>query len=312
VSGSTRTAMIVNPASANGKTARRWPEIARRAQELGLDVDVRLTDEAGHAVELARSAASEGADLVVAVGGDGTVSEVVNGLVEAGTEHTCELAVVARGSGCDFIRTFGIPKDTAKALAVAHRGTARRIDVGRVEFTGHDGQPRGRYYANIASAGMTGIAADRVNRSGKPLGATVAFAWAAVSTFVGYRNSRFTVDIDGETTELISNNVIVGNCRYFAGGMKILPDADPSDGLLDVLVWGDVSKGDLARNLHKLYRGTHVTHPKARIVRAHSVTVTPEVPLPIEVDGEGPGITPATFTVVPSALLLRTPGGGAS
>jgi len=93
--------------------------------------------------------------------------------------------------------------------------------------------------------------------------------------------------------------------------MKILPDANPSDGMLDVLVWGDVSKADLARNLHKLYRGTHVTHPKARIVRARGVTVTPEVPLPIEVDGEGPGITPATFTVVPSALLLRAPGGGA-
>jgi diacylglycerol kinase family enzyme len=221
------------------------------------------------------------------------------------------MAVIARGSGCDFIRTFRIPKNTEKALDVVRNGTTRRIDVGRIEFTGHDGAPASRYFANIASAGMTGIAADRVNRSGKPLGATAAFAWAAVATFVGYRNSRFAVEIDGERSELVSNNVIVANCRYFAGGMKILPEADPSDGMLDVLVWGDVSKADLARNLHKLYRGTHVTHPKARIVRARSVTVTPEVPLPIEVDGEGPGITPATFTVVPSALLLRAPGGGA-
>jgi diacylglycerol kinase (ATP) len=92
--------------------------------------------------------------------------------------------------------------------------------------------------------------------------------------------------------------------------MKILPDADPGDGLLDVLVWGDVSKLDLATNLHKLYRGTHVTHPKARIVRATTATVTPDVPLPIEVDGEGPGITPATFTVVPSAIRLLVPAAG--
>jgi len=311
VSGSTDTVMVVNPASANGKTARQWPEIARQAQELGLDVDVRLTEQGGHAVELAREAASAGAQLVVAVGGDGTVSEVANGLVEAGADHSCEMAVIARGSGCDFIRTFSIPKNTEKALDVVRNGTTRRIDVGRIEYTGHDGAPGARYFANIASAGMTGIAADRVNRSGKPLGATAAFAWAAVSTFVGYRNSRFVVEIDGERSELVSNNVIVANCRYFAGGMKILPDADPSDGMLDVLVWGDVSKADLARNLHKLYRGTHVTHPKARIVRARSVTVTPQVPLPIEVDGEGPGITPATFTVVPSALLLRVPGGAA-
>jgi diacylglycerol kinase family enzyme len=105
------------------------------------------------------------------------------------------------------------------------------------------------------------------------------------------------------------NNAIVANCRYFAGGMKILPHADPSDGMLDVLVWGDVSKVDLALNLHKLYRGTHVTHPKATIRRARRVVITPETPLPIEVDGEQPGITPAAFDVVPSALRLRAPAG---
>src|SRR6185312_5115670 len=126
VSGSTDTVMVVNPASANGKTARQWPEIARQAQELGLDVDVRLTEQGGHAVELAREAASAGAQLVVAVGGDGTVSEVANGLVEAGADHSCEMAVIARGSGCDFIRTFAIPKNTEKALDVVLNGTTRR------------------------------------------------------------------------------------------------------------------------------------------------------------------------------------------
>ena len=306
----TRAVMIVNPASANGRTARQWPEIARKAVEHGLDVDVVTTEARDHATQLAREAADGGAELVVAVGGDGTVSEVVNGLMAAAGPRP-DLAVVCRGSGCDLIRSFGIPKDSDRALAIAAGGHTATLDVGVVEYTGHDGRPASRHFANIASAGMTGIAADRVNRSGKPLGATAAFAWAAVATFVGYRNSRFVVEIDGERSDLVSNNVIVANCRYFAGGMKILPEADPSDGMLDVLVWGDVSKADLARNLHKLYRGTHVTHPKARIVRARGVTVTPEVPLPIEVDGEGPGITPATFTVVPSALLLRAPGGGA-
>jgi len=159
----------------------------------------------------------------------------------------------------------------------------------------------------VRQSSLTGVAADRVNRSEKPLGATVAFAWAAVATFATYRNTRFHVQIDDEQIDQVCNNAIVANCRYFAGGMKILPDADPSDGLLDVLVWGDVSKADLARNLHKLYRGTHVGHPKATIRRARRVVVTPESPLPIEVDGEQPGLTPATFEVVPSALRLRAP-----
>jgi YegS/Rv2252/BmrU family lipid kinase len=297
--------MIVNPASGGGRTARQWPEIARRARSHGLDVEVRVTERRGHAVELARAAAEQGAPLVLAVGGDGTVSEVANGL--AGCAGRTELAVVQRGSGCDFGRTFGIPKDTDRALTIAATAAARTIDLGRVEFAGRDGEIESRHFVNIASAGLTGVAADRVNRSGKPLGATVAFAWAAVATFVSYHNTRFHVQIDDEQIDQVCNNAIVANCRYFAGGMKILPDADPSDGLLDVLVWGDVSKADLARNLHKLYRGTHIGHPKATIRRARRVVVTPESPLPIEVDGEQPGLTPATFEVVPSALRLRAP-----
>jgi diacylglycerol kinase family enzyme len=205
------------------------------------------------------------------------------------------------------MRTFGIPKDADRALEIAARAPARTIDLGRVEYAGPDGETESRHFINIASAGLTGVAADRVNRSGKPLGATVAFGWAAVATFVGYRNSRFRIQIDDEQLDQVCNNAIVGNCRYFAGGMKILPDADPADGLLDVLVWGDVSKLDLALNLHKLYRGTHTGHPKATMRRARRVTVTPESALPIEVDGEQPGLTPATFEIVPSALRLRAP-----
>ena len=127
---------------------------------------------------------------------------------------------------------------------------------------GGTASPESRHFVNVASAGLTGVVADRVNRSGKPLGATAAFAWAAVATFAGYRNSPFTVEIDDERIDQVCNNAIVANCRYFAGGMKIAPDADPSDGLLDVLVWGDVSRLDLARNLHKLYRGTHTDSPQ--------------------------------------------------
>jgi diacylglycerol kinase (ATP) len=296
--------MIVNPASSAGRTARQWPEIAKRAKAHGLDVEVRLTEQRGHATELAREAAERGVPLVLAVGGDGTVSEVANGLVGA---TTTELAIVQRGSGCDIMRTFGIPKDADRALEIASTAPARTIDLGRVEYAGRDGATDSRHFINIASAGLTGVAADRVNRSGKRLGATVAFGWAAVATFVGYRNSRFRVQIDDELIDQVCNNAIVANCRYFAGGMKILPEADPADGLFDVLVWGDVSKLDLALNLHKLYRGTHTGHPKATIRRARRVTVTPESALPIEVDGEQPGLTPATFEIVPSALRLRAP-----
>ena len=304
------TVMVVNPASANGRTAREWPEIARRAAARGMRPDVRTTRGPDHATELTRQALREGARLIVAVGGDGTVSEVVNGFFD-GDEPVApdaELAVVCRGSGCDLIRTFGISKHTDRALDVAAHGSVRTIDVGRVTFTGHDGERRVRRFANVASVGLTGVVAERVNNAGAPLGATVAFAWATVASFVRYRNSRFHVQIDDRSLDAVCNNVIVANCRYFAGGMKILPDAAPDDGRLDVLVWGDVSKADLARNLHKLYRGTHVGHPKADISRATRIEVVPETALPIEVDGEVPGTTPVVFELTPAALRLRVPG----
>jgi diacylglycerol kinase (ATP) len=302
--------MVVNPASDNGRTARRWPEIARAAAAHGLDLDVRATESAGHATELTRSALEEGAGLIVAVGGDGTVSEVANGFFTAAgpVRPEAELAIVPRGSGCDFVKTFRISKQVEQAVAVAAGTNVRTVDLGRVRFTGWDGGPAERIFCNVASAGLTGVAADRVNRSGKPLGATIAFAWGTVVTFVGYRNSRFRVRIDDRDLDQVCNNVIVANCRFYASGMRIMPMADPGDGLLDVLVWGDVGKADLARNLHKLYRGTHIGHPKADISRARVVRVEPDVPLPIEADGETPGVTPATFEVVPAALRLRVPG----
>jgi diacylglycerol kinase (ATP) len=301
--------MIVNPASDNGRTARRWPEIARAAGAHGLDLDVRATESAGHASELTRAALEEGAGLIVAVGGDGTVSEVANGFFSSGVpvRANAELAIVPRGSGCDFVKTFRIPKQVEQAAAVAAGGHVQTVDLGRVRYTDWDGRPAERIFCNVASAGLTGVAADRVNRSGKPLGATVAFAWGTVVTFAGYRNSRFRVRIDERDLDQVCNNVIVANCRFYASGMKIMPMADPGDGLLDVLVWGDVGRADLARNLHKLYRGTHIGHPKADISRARLVTVEPDVPLPIEADGETPGVTPATFEVVPAALRLRVP-----
>jgi diacylglycerol kinase (ATP) len=301
--------MVVNPASDHGRTARRWPEIARAAAARGLDLDVRATESAGHASELTRAALEDGAGLIVAVGGDGTVSEVVNGFFAGGAavRPEAELAIVPRGSGCDFVKTFRIPKDVEQAVAIAAGGPVRTIDLGRVRFTDWDGEPAERIFCNVASAGLTGAAADRVNRSGKPLGATIAFAWGTVVTFVGYRNSRFQVRIDERELDQVCNNVIVANCRFYASGMKIMPMAEPGDGLLDVLVWGDVGKVDLARNLHKLYRGTHIGHPKADISRARRVTVEPDVALPIEADGETPGVTPATFEIVPAALRLRVP-----
>ncbi len=222
-----RAVFVVNPASDGGRTGKKWPEIADAARRHGLEVVERLTESAGHATVLAREAVAAGEELVVAVGGDGTVNEVVNGFFdESGTSlgGAAALGVIERGTGCDFVRTFGIPKKTDRAVATIAAGKRRRIDIGRATCQGPAG-PQVRMFANIASCGMSGAVAERANATSKRLGGTPAFLFATVATFAGWRNVEFHVRADDTERVLVANNVVCANCRYFGGGMKIAPDA---------------------------------------------------------------------------------------
>jgi len=297
---------VVNPASANGSTGRRWPEIAHRAAELGLAGESLLSERQGHAVELARQAAESGARLVVTVGGDGTVNEVVNGLLAARSDPP-ELAVIPRGTGTDFVRHFRIPTNLEGAVRVALSGGTRPIDAGRIDYRSWSGSDVSTYFANSASAGMSGAVAQRANSSSKALGGKASFLWATLAVFARWHASEMEVEVDDERRTGLMYDAIVANCRYLGGGMAMCPDAEPDDGLLDVLLIGDITRRDLALTLPKVYRGTHLPHPKAEALRGRRVVVRARTPLPVELDGEQPGTTPAVFEIVPEALRLRVP-----
>jgi YegS/Rv2252/BmrU family lipid kinase len=256
---------------------------------------------------MARAAADGGASLLVAVGGDGTVNEVAQGL--AGREGV-ELAVIPRGTGWDFVRTYGIPRRLERAVAVALDGRARTIDLGRARYRSWAGGEAETYFANIASAGMSGAIAQRANETSKALGGKVSYLWATLAVFSRWRNDEVRVSVDGETRTGRMHDVVVANGRYFGGGMMICPQAEPDDGLLDVLTIGDLTKGDLLRTLPKTYRGRHLPHPKAELLRGAVVEIETATPLPVELDGEQPGTTPVRFEIVPRALRLRVPAGG--
>jgi YegS/Rv2252/BmrU family lipid kinase len=284
---------------------RRWPELAHRAANLGLTGDTLLSERPGQLGELAARAADEDASRVVVVGGDGTVNEVAQGL--AGREGV-ELAVIPRGTGGDFVRTYGIPRRLEDAVAVARDGEVRPIDLGRASYrawAGGDGQS---YFANIGSAGMSGAIAKRANETSKALGGKVSYLWATVTVFARWRNDDVLVTMDRERREGRMHDVVVANGRFFGGGMMICPEAEPDDGLFDVLLIGDLTKRDLLLTLPKTYRGRHLPHPKAELLRGAVVEVDAPQPLPVELDGEQPGTTPVRFEVVPKALLLRVPG----
>ena len=301
------TVFLVNPASANGSTGRRWPELARRAAAAGLEGATLFSERQGHLAELAREAALDGAELLVVVGGDGSVNEVVNGL--AGLGRQPEVAVVPRGTGWDFSRTFGIPRKIDDAVQIALQGDVRTIDLGRASYRAWDGSDATASFANVASAGMSGAIAKRANETTKALGGKASYLWATFAVFSGWEATEIEVAVDGERRAGPMFDVVIANGRFFGGGLEICPEAEPDDGLFDVLTIGDVTKRDLVQTMPKMYRGTHLPHPKAELLRGSSVTVTSETPLPIELDGEQPGTTPVTFEVTAGALRLRVPRG---
>lgn len=301
-----RAAFLVNPAAAGGSTGRRWPELAHRAAAAGLVGDAFFSERPGHLSELARETALAGAELLVVVGGDGSVHEVANGL--AGLAGPPEVAVVPRGTGWDFVRTFGIPRGIEEAVAVALTGDTRAVDLGRVTYRSWDGSEAVAVFANVASAGMSGAIAQRANDTTKVLGGKASYLLATLAVFSRWTATDVRVTVDAEERSGRMFDVIVANGRFLGGGMEMCPEAVPDDGLFDVLTIGDVTKRDLLLTMPKIYRGTHLPHPRAELLRGATVTITTDEPIPIELDGEQPGTTPVRFEVLPRALRLRVPG----
>jgi diacylglycerol kinase (ATP) len=309
LSGGDSVVFLVNPASANGSTGRRWPSIEVRASDAGLKGDALVSERPGHLAELAARAVDGGARVVVAVGGDGTVHEVVNGLLRHPRGSEVDLAVLSRGTGKDFVRSLRIPNDLDRAIEVARTGEARTVDVGRASYVGADGEPAQAFFANFGGAGISGAIARRANASSKALGGRVSFIWATVGVFAGWKTRELTVAVDGAQRKGRMLEVLAMNGDYTAGGMWMAPDARPDDALFDVVLIGDVTKADFAVTFPKIYRGKHLGHPKIERLRGRRVSVEAAAPLPVALDGEQPGTTPATFEIVPAALRVRVPAG---
>src|SRR6478672_1760342 len=291
---------LVNPASSNGATGKRWPELAHRAERLGLPGATLFSERPGHLLALARQAVDGGATVVVAVGGDGTLNEVVNGI--AGRD--VDLATIPLGTGMDFGRTYDIPTKFDDAVRVVLGGTTRTIDAGRVRYRTWQGDDAERWFANVGSVGMSGAVAQRANGMSKALGGKLTFFYALTRVFFEWENTEVRVRLDdGERTARM-HDVVVANGVWHGGGMKLAPDASPDDGLFDVVLIGDVGKLDFLTTAPKIYKGRHVSHPKVDVVRSARVEVDADERLPIEVEGEQIGTTPAVFEIVPGALRV--------
>jgi YegS/Rv2252/BmrU family lipid kinase len=297
------TVFLVNPASANGSTGSRWAQLAHVAAGGGLTGDTWFSERPGHLTELARNAVDGGAKLLVVVGGDGALHEVADGVVG----RDVDLAVMMRGTGMDFARTYGIPTDAEQAFDVALNGKPREIDVGRVTYRAWSGEERVEHLVNVGSVGMSADTARRANTRSKALGGKPTFFLTLVESFLRWRNVEMKVRVGDETRSGKMTSVVVANGQYHGGSMWLAPEAEPDDGLLDVVVIGDITKADFVRSVGRIYKGTHLTHPKIDLLRGPRVEVDADQPVPLELDGEQPGTTPASFEIVPRALRIRVP-----
>ena len=296
--------LIANPRSGRGRVGRELPEVERQLLARGLRYRILETEGPGHATTLAREALEAGDRFVVAVGGDGTVQEVVNGMVEGDrpVADDAVLGVVAAGSGCDFVRTFGLPGDAIRSVRHLTGDRLYPIDVIRAEHQDGDGRAS-RYVANIAEAGLGGAVVARAERLPRMFGQSRYFVgfWLSVSRF---RPAEIHVQVDRKEFSGRANNVVVANCQFYGGGMKISPRSYPGDGLLEIQI-STGPKSEAFTLIPKVYKGEHVPHPHIKELRGKVVEVRAERPLPVEADGEVLGSTPATFTVVPQAIRLK-------
>jgi len=227
------------------------------------------------------------------------MNEVVNGAAGA----DAEIAILPNGTGQDFGRTHAIPTGFDDAVRVALGGETRTVDIGRVTL-GDDT----RYFANVGSAGMSGSVARRANSMSKALGGKATFFYALTREFLAWQNTEVTVRLDdGDERAGAMHDVIVATGRWHGGGMKLAPNAEQDDGLFDVVFIGDVNKLDFLTTAPRLYNGKYLSHPKVDNTRSATVEIEAAEPLPVEVDGEPIGMTPARFEVVPAGIRVRVP-----
>jgi YegS/Rv2252/BmrU family lipid kinase len=299
--------IIVNPRSANASTGRRWREIeSYLGQRLGVPFDVAFTQHPGHATTLAREAAGR-YGCVVAMGGDGTINEVLNGLVDdQGPLHPeLRLAILPRGTGADFVRTLGIPHDLKAAAARLAAGKVREVDVAKVRFRDFAGQDAVRFFINEASVGMGGAVCQVVNRSSKRLGGRLTFLRAILVTVLRYPDHWVTLTLDGgQPSRIRLNNAWVANGQYSGGGIRMTPRARLDDGLLDVVTIAHEPLMQKIVGMRKLRSGGFISQPNVTYATARHIELLSQEMVPIEVEGEPIGTLPATFELLDKRLKV--------
>jgi YegS/Rv2252/BmrU family lipid kinase len=305
----TKIAFIVNPHAAAGSAGKSWPQIAALARDRLGAFQVFFTAGPGDATRLTREALSQGAETIVCVGGDGTLNEVVNGLMGEDGPIRPEVTVgfIPRSTGCDLIKTVSIHRKLDRAMDIIKGGHTRILDLGRIRYQGPRNNHSYRYFHNIASFGLGGEVDERVNRTTKALGGFLSFIGATLVSLLKYDKKRIHLKVDDAFDgEVNAWNIAVANGQYHGGGMLVAPGAQVDDGLFHVTVIGDLTLPQVFLNLPKLYNGKIYGVAKVRSFVGKRVEASSDQKVLLDVDGEQIGTLPVVIEIVPRAVSLIT------
>jgi len=301
-----RTIVVLNPAAAGGRVGRHADAVAAALRDAGIRFELVRTERAGHAASLVPIALQDGFEQILAVGGDGTLNEVLNGMY-AGKQPRNPDAVLATlpfGTGTDFRRSLELPRGLHAIERILH-GRPRAIDVGCVTHGLTEGGEAVRYFLNVADFGVGGEVVRRVNATTKLFGGFASFLYGVVSTLLTYQNPRMRLEIDGEQFAGRISNVILANGRFYGGGMHVAPEARLDSGGFEIYVIGDVGTFEAIVNLPKLYRGHLLKRAdKVQYLFATQVVARSDETVLLNLDGEQPGRLPATFEILPRSLQV--------
>lgn len=303
------TYFLLNPAAGHGRAERVWAGLGAAALRLQPDSECIVTERQGHAEELARELTANGASRLIAVGGDGTFGEILEGVMTA-PEHlrrNVTLGAIPAGSGCDLARHLRYPTDRAGLLDLLARGVTRPLDVGRADYAGPDGTPGRRHFINIAAFGLAGDVAHHIQSTGKPLGGTLSYLVSSLRALLAARAKPVRLIADGRDLSGPYHLGVLANTSSMGGGMLVAPGADDADGLMDLVLVGDLSRPALFKSFPKLYKGTHLSEPGITLLRVRRLELASEETVWLNIDGEARGALPAVFETLPGAVSVLVP-----
>jgi len=304
---------IVNPQSGGGKSQKQIRHLLSEIEALYANAKIVFTEQKNHATELSRRAVKDGVELIVAVGGDGTISEVAGGFFDAKGKPLLTgkaapaLGILPAGSGSDYAKTLQIPRSSALALQILQTQHTKLVDAGLVEFQSGANRMQ-RIFINIADIGIGGEVIEILERQGKSLGAFLSYQIAMLRGLSRYKNKKLEMVIDKKQKfEGMYSGVIIANGKYFGSGMKIAPDAVCDDGLFDVVLLGEMSRLEMIVKSTKLRSGTHIFDKNVVVLRAKHISVKSTSRALLDCDGELPGECPCEFTLLPKAIKVVVP-----